>query len=92
MVILERRPHFTGYFREEAQFYWVKLGGGWWSFLIYVQNYAVGWLEISFYGPCSTWRVDHLDQVILLVWPSAYGNVDDIHFMLPIKSILRIEA
>ena len=47
---------------------------------------------VSFYGPCSTWRVDHLDQVILLVWPSAYGNVDDIHFMLPIKSILRIEA
>ena len=26
---------------------------------------------VSFYGPCSTWRVDHLDQVILLVWPSA---------------------
>ena len=48
LVILERRPHFTGYFREEAQFYWVKLGGGWWSFLIYVQNYAVGWLEFHF--------------------------------------------
>ena len=23
----------------------------------------------SFYGPCSTWRAGHLDQVILLVWP-----------------------
>ena len=25
--------------------------------------------RVSFYGPCSTWRVGHLDQVILLVWP-----------------------
>ena len=27
----------------------------------------VGWS--LFYGPCSTWRVGHLDQDILMVWP-----------------------
>ena len=48
LVILERRPHFIGLFREEAPFYWVNLGGGWWSFFIYVQNYAGGWLEFHF--------------------------------------------
>ena len=25
-------------FNQEALFYWVNLGGGWWSFFIYVQN------------------------------------------------------
>ena len=40
LVILEGRPQFIGDVREEAPFYWVKLGGGWWTFFIYVQNYA----------------------------------------------------
>ena len=44
MVILERRSHFISYLRQEEPF-WVNLGGGWWSFYIYVQNYAGGWLE-----------------------------------------------
>ena len=48
LIILARRPHFIGYFREEAPFYWVNLGGGWCSFFIYVQNYAGGWLEFHF--------------------------------------------
>ena len=34
--------------REEAPFYWVKLGGGWWNLFIYVQIYAGVWLEFHF--------------------------------------------
>ena len=79
LVILERRPHFIGYFREEEPFYWVNLGGGWLSFFIYVQNCAGGWLEFLFYGPCSTWRAGHLDQVILLVWPKALCQINFVH-------------
>ena len=48
MVTLERRPNFIGYLSEEALFYWVNLGGGWWSFFFYVQNYAGGRLEFHF--------------------------------------------
>mgnify|MGYP001792978338 CR=1 FL=1 len=44
MVILERRPHFIGYLSEEAPFYWVNLGGGWWSFLFMSKTMLeVGW-------------------------------------------------
>ena len=32
LSILKRRAHFTGNVGEEAPFYWVKLGGGQWSF------------------------------------------------------------
>ena len=48
LVILERKHHFIGYFREEAPFYWVYLGEGWWSVFIFVQDYAGGWLEFHF--------------------------------------------
>ena len=44
MVILERRPHFIGYLREEEPFYWVNLGGGWWIFLFMSKTMLeVGW-------------------------------------------------
>ena len=48
MVTLERRPHFIGYLSEEAPIYRVNLEGGWWSFFIYVKNYAGDWLESHF--------------------------------------------
>ena len=56
---------------EEAPYYWVNLGGGWWRFFVYVQNYAGGWLEFHFMahilpGPGRL----VLDQVIILVWPN----------------------
>ena len=42
------------------------------------------WLAgVSFYGPCSTWRAGHLDQVILLVWP--YCSILIILRKLPLK-------
>ena len=50
MVILERRPHFIGLFREEAPFYWVNLGGGWWVFLFMSKTMLeVGWSFILCY-------------------------------------------
>ena len=48
LVNLGRGPYFIGYFREEAPFYSINLGGGWLSFFIYVQNYVGGWLEFHF--------------------------------------------
>ena len=69
LVILERRPHFIGYFREEAPFYWVNLGGGFLNFFCLCQKPSWRLAGVSFYGPFSTWRAGHLDQVILLVWP-----------------------
>ena len=40
-------------------------------FIIYIQTpklcSKLAW--VSLYGPCYTWRADHLNQVILLVWP-----------------------
>ena len=48
LAILERRPQLTGYLREEAPFYCVNLGRGWWSFFIFVQKYAGGWPEFPF--------------------------------------------
>ena len=68
MVILERRSHFIGYFREEAPFYWVNLGEGWRSFFYLCPKLRWRLAAVSFYGSCSTWRAGHLDQVILLVW------------------------
>ena len=65
----EERPHFIGYLREEEPFYWVDLGGGWWSLFIYVQNYAGGWLEFYFMVHALPRRAGHLDQVVLLVLP-----------------------
>ena len=68
-VILERRLHFIGYLREEEPFYWVNLRGSWRSFYLYPK---LGWrlAGVSFFGPYSTWRAGHLDQVILLVLPN----------------------
>ena len=55
-----KRHHFIGNFGEEAPFYWlIERGGdilfgkvweevGRWSFFIYVQNCAGGWLEFHF--------------------------------------------
>ena len=40
--------NFIGYLREEAPFYRVNLGGGWRSFLIYIQSYAGVRLEFHF--------------------------------------------
>ena len=57
---------FIGYLKEEAPFYWVNLGGGWWTCSVHVQ-YAGGGLGVSFYGPCPPWRAGHL--VVLLVEP-----------------------
>ena len=48
LVILEGTPNFIGLFREEAPFYWVNLGGGWWSYFINVQNHAGGLQEFHF--------------------------------------------
>ena len=48
MVILEGRPDFIGYLREEAPLYRVNKRGGWWIFFIYVQSFAGGWLEFDF--------------------------------------------
>ena len=70
MVILERRPHFIGYLREEEPFYWVNLGGGRWSFFYLCPKLCWRLAGVSFYGTCSTWRAGHLDQVILSVWPN----------------------
>ena len=71
MIIFARRPHFNGYFKEEAPFYWVNLGGGWCSFFIYAQNYAGGWLEFHFmvHSLLGGLVPGHLDQGILLLWP-----------------------
>ena len=49
LVILVRRPHFIGSL--------VNLVGGWWSFFIYVQNYAEGWLEFNFMVHALTGRL-----------------------------------
>ena len=67
IVILERRPYFIGYMREETPFYWVSLGGGWWIFLCPKLCWRLA--GASFYGPSSTWRAGRLDQIILFVWP-----------------------
>ena len=48
LVILERRPQFISYLRDEASVSWVNLRGGCWIFFIYVQNYAGGGLEFYF--------------------------------------------
>ena len=62
------RPHFIGYFRQEKLFYWVNLGGSWWSFLFMPKTMLeVGWNVILW--SMLYWRAGHLDQVILLVWP-----------------------
>ena len=34
LVILERRPHFIGYLRDEASVSWVNLGGSCWIFYL----------------------------------------------------------
>ena len=57
LVILERRPQFISYLRDEASVSWVNLGGGWWIFFIYVQNYAGGWLEPQFMVHALTGRL-----------------------------------
>lgn len=44
MVNSERRSNFIAYSSEGAPLHWVNFGG-WWSFFIYVQNYAGGWFE-----------------------------------------------
>ena len=44
VVNSERRSNFIGYSSEGAPLHWVNFGG-WWSFHIYVQNYAGGWLK-----------------------------------------------
>ena len=38
LVIWERRYHFIGNLREEELFYWVNLGGGWWSFFLFMSK------------------------------------------------------
>ena len=45
MVTLERRPYFIGYLSEEATFYWVNLGVGWWSFFFFMSKtmLEIGW-------------------------------------------------
>ena len=69
MPFLTRRHHFIGDFREEALFHRVNLGGRWWSFFVMSKTNLEVCLSFI-YGPCSTWRTDHLDQVVLLVWPN----------------------
>ena len=72
-----RRHKFIGHFGEEALFYWLFERGA-----ILLGKFGRRLMEfylcpklcwrlagVSFYGPCSTWRDGHLDQVILLVWP-----------------------
>ena len=63
LVIMERRPHFTGYFGGEAPFYWVNLGGGWWSFLYLCPKLCWRLAGVPFYGPCTNWRAGDQDQV-----------------------------
>ena len=55
-----RGGRFTGYFQRWGTIYWENFGGCW----------RLAW--VSFYGPCSTWRTGHLDQVTLLVWPNLW--------------------
>ena len=68
LAILERRHHFLGNLGEEAPFYWVNWGGGLEVFF-YVLKLCWRLVVVSFYSPCSTWRVYHFNQAVLLVWP-----------------------
>ena len=74
-----RRHHFIGNFEEEAPFYLLferggsillaKFGRRLVEFFYLCPKLCWRLTGVSFYGPCSTWRASHLDQVILLVWP-----------------------
>ena len=46
-------------FNEEALFYWVNLGGGWWSFFYLCPKLSWRLAGVSFYGPSSAWRAGH---------------------------------
>ena len=70
LVISERRPHFIINLREEITFHWVDLGGVWWKFYLYPKPKAS-------YGPCSTWRAGHLDQVFFY-WCGLMANSIDL--------------
>ena len=75
-----RRHHFIGEFREEAPFYKLFQGGGTNSlgkfgrrlveFFYLCPKLYSRLAGVSFCGPCFTWRANHLDQDILLVWPN----------------------
>ena len=54
MVISVRRPHFIDYLREEAPFYWVNLGRGWWMCFYLSPKLCWRLAGISYYSPCST--------------------------------------
>ena len=77
---LRRRYHLFGIFGEKALFYWPfeigdtillrKHGRRLVEFFYICPKLCWMLAGVSFYGPCSTWRACHLDQVILLVWPN----------------------
>ena len=82
MKVCERRRHFIGDRNEEAPFYWLFERGGTILLGKFV-NRLVGYFYffpkpcrrlagVLFYGPSSTWRAGHCDQVILLVWPNCF--------------------
>ena len=76
------RHNFIGHFGEEAPFSWLferggaillgKFGRRLVDFFYLCSKLCWMLAGVSFYGPCSTWRAGHLDQVILLVWPYNY--------------------
>ena len=69
-AIGEKKHNFTGNFGVEAPVFWLlwrrdiillgkfgSMGGGWWSYLVYVQNYAGGRLEFHYmvHAPSGGW-------------------------------------
>ena len=91
LVILDRRPHFIGFLREEAPFYWLferggtillsKSGRRLVDFFYLCPKLCWRLAGVSFYVPSSTWRAGRLDQVILLVWPKQI-NINPLYFIL----------
>ena len=59
MPIWEMEAHFIATLKQVTPFHCVNFGGGGWSFFIYVQKHAGGWLEFLVMVEASC-----LDQVI----------------------------
>ena len=90
-----RRHNFIGHFGEEAPLYSLfergevillgKFGRRLVDFFYLCPKLCWRLAGVSFYGPCSTWRAGHLDQVILLVWPYSSSRIS---YYIPLISCL----